>query len=581
MGVTQKNVSVKDSAELLSYVINQTPVLKENLDLPVQGQSIKPIGKLIMDNPVYKNAFLNTMNIIGVTVLTRNHWENPWKKFTDKGRLSYGQQVREIIVDIANVYDYNNFVNRPHDFVKTEVPNVLNYIHEVNYQKFYKTTTSDEQMAMAFDREDLFWLVDEIVNSLYEGYEYDSYLANKYMLARRILDGTVTAIEIPNMNSMTDREVVAFIKEYSNNMIFRSPNYNPAGIRKATKFEDQFAIVSTKFDAKFTTNVLATSYFRSDAEMKAQMELCDGFGNFDTQRLSEIFCERDENGNIIPDKYLPGYIPLTDAEITALQTIPVCLVGIDFFQDRWYGADNMEPGRKTEFFNPQTMRTNHWLHTWGVLSTSPFEQAIVFTSNAQAISSVQVSPSTATVTKGQELKFNAIVNASGFANKAVAWSINQVAQTAGANINESGVLKVPSDYVSTGSGTAGVYTINIDTILETGDKVTVNGVTYTVDATSEDTKAKQITAMKTALNDAKVTDYFTIGGTSTTTTLTQKSGYYGQVEPVFEFTPATGSDGESSIEETTAGVIPNSTIVVTATSIYDKTKSGTATITVA
>lgn len=581
MGVTQKNVSVKDSAELLSYVINQTPVLKENLDLPVQGQSIKPIGKLIMDNPVYKNAFLNTMNIIGVTVLTRNHWENPWKKFTDKGRLSYGQQVREIIVDIANVYDYNNYVNRPHDFIKTEVPNVLNYIHEVNYQKFYKTTTSDEQMAMAFDREDLFWLVDEIVNSLYEGYEYDSYLANKYMLARRILDGTVTAIEIPNMNSMTDRDVVAFIKEYSNNMIFRSPNYNPAGIRKATSFENQFAIVSTKFDAKFTTNVLATSYFRSDAEMKAQMELCDGFGNFDTQRLSEIFCERDENGNIIPDKYLPGYIPLTDAEITALQTIPVCLVGIDFFQDRWYGADNMEPGRKTEFFNPQTIRTNHWLHTWGVLSTSPFEQAIVFTTNAQAISSVQVSPSTATVTKGQELKFNAIVNASGFANKAVAWSINEVAQQAGANIREDGKLTVPSDYTSTGSGTAGVFTINIDTILETGDKVTVNGVTYTVDATSEDTKAKQITAMKSALNDAKVTDYFTIGGTSTTTTLTQKSGYYGQVEPVFEFTPATGSDGESSIEETTAGVIPNNTIVVTATSIYDKTKSGTATITVA
>lgn len=579
MGVTQKNVSVKDSAELLSYVINQTPVLKENLDLPVQGQSIKPIGKLIMDNPVYKNAFLNTMNIIGVTVLTRNHWENPWKKFTDKGRLSYGQQVREIIVDIANVYDYNNYVNRPHDFVKTEVPNVLNYIHEVNYQKFYKTSTSDEQMAMAFDREDLFWLVDEIVNSLYEGYEYDSYLANKYMLARRILDGTVTAIEIPNMNSMTDREVVAFIKEYSNNMIFRSPNYNPAGIRKATKFEDQFAIVSTKFDAKFTTNVLATSYFRSDAEMKAQMELCDGFGNFDTQRLSEIFCERDENGNIIPDKYLAGYIPLTDDEITALQTIPVCLVGIDFFQDRWYGADNMEPGRKTEFFNPQTMRTNHWLHTWGVLSTSPFEQAIVFTSNAQAITSVQVSPSTATVTKGQELKFNAIVNASGFANKAVAWSINEVAQQAGANIREDGKLTVPSDYTSTGSGTAGVFTINIDTILETGDVVTVNGVSYTVSA-DDDTKAKQITAMKTALNDAKVTTYFSIGGTSTTTTLTQKSGYYGQSDPVFVFTPGENSDGEASIEETTPGVIPNSTIVVTATSIYDKTKSGIATITV-
>lgn len=579
MGVTKQNISAKDSAELLSYVINQTPILKENIDLPVQGQSIKPIGKLIMDNPAYKNAFLNTMNIISVTVLTRNHWENPWKKFTDKGRISYGQQVREIIVDIANVYDYNNYVNRPHDFIKTEVPNVLSYIHEVNYQKFYKTTTSDEQMAMAFDREDLFWLVDEIVNSLYEGYEYDSYLANKYMLARRILEGTVTAVQIPDFDTKTDRDIVAFVKEYSNNMIFRSPNYNPAGLRKATKFEDQFAIVSTKFDAKFTTNVLATSYFRSDAEMKAQMELCDGFGNFDQERLREIFGKRDENGDLIPGEYLDGYVPLTSTELTALQTIPVVLVGVDFFQDRYYGADNMVPGRKTEFFNPQTMRTNHWLHTWGVLSTSPFEQAIVFTTDAQAIESVQVSPSTATVTKGQSLKFNAIVSADGFANKAVAWSINQVAETAGANINENGELDVPSDYTSTGSGTAGVFTINIDTILETGDKVTVNGVSYTVSA-DDDTKAKQITAMKTALNDAKVTDYFTIGGTSTTTTLTQKSGYYGQVEPVFVFEPGENSDGVASIEETTPGVVPNNTIIVTATSIYDKTKSGTAKITV-
>lgn len=581
MGVTQKNVSTKDSAELLSYIINQTPILKENLDLPVQGESINGIGKIIIKNPVYKNAFLNTVNLIGLTVITRNHWENPWKKFTDKGELTYGQQIREIITDIANVYDYNQYVNRPHDFIKTEVPNVLSYIHEINYQKFYKTTTSDEQMAMAFERGDLFTLIDQIVNSLYEGDEYDTYLVNKYMLARRILDGTVTAVQIEDLATKTDREVVAEIKGYSNDMSFRSPNFNPAGIRKATPFDEQFAIVSTKFDAKFTTNVLSTSYFRSDAEMKAQMELCDGFGNFDDERLAKIFAKRDENGNVIPNEYVDGYVPLTADEKTALNTIPVALVGADFFQERWYGLNNMAEGRKTEFFNPQTLRTNHWLHKWGSVSTSPFENAIVFTSTPQEITSVTVSPSTATVTKGQELQLNSIVVANGFANKAVAWSINEVARTAGANIREDGKLIVPSNYTSTGSGTAGVYTIEIDTILETGDKISVNGVEYTCDASSQDTIAKQITALKSALNDAKVTDYFTIGGTSTTCTLTQKSGYYGQKEPVFVFTAATSSDGESSIEETTAGVIPNSTIVVTATSIYDKTKSGIATITVA
>ena len=443
--VSQGNLNVTNSAELLSYVINQTPELRENLKLPVQGESIKGIGKIIMKNPVYKNAFLNTMNLIGLTVITRNHWENPWKKFTDKGELSWGQQVREIIVDIANVYDYNEYVNRPHDFINTEVPNVLSYLHEINYQKFYKTTTSDEQMAMAFEREDLFMLVDEIVNSLYEGYEYDTYLVNKYMLARRILDGTVTAIQIKDIANKTDRDVVAEIKAVSNDMTFRSPRFNPAGIRKATAFEDQFAIVSTKFDAKFTTNVLATSYFRSDAEMKANMELTDGFGNFDMPRLAEIFAKRDDQGNVIEGEYVDGYVPLTQDEMTALQEIPCAIVGIDFFQDRYYGMDNNAPTRKTEFFNPQTLRTNHWLHAWGSVSSSPFENAVVFTVTAQGVTSVSVSPSTATVTKGQSLQLSATVVTTGFANKAVYWTVDADAYADGVRIADDGELIIPAD----------------------------------------------------------------------------------------------------------------------------------------
>lgn len=443
--VAEKNLNVRTSAELLSYIINQTPELRDNIKLPVQGESINGIGKLIMKNVVYKNAFLNTVNLIGLTVITRNHWENPWKKFTDKGELSWGQQIREVITDIANVYDYNEYVNRPHDFIKTEVPNVLSYLHEINYQKFYKTTTSDEQMAMAFERGDLFQLIDQIVNSLYEGYEYDTYLVNKYMLARRILDGTVTAIQIVNMDSKTDREVVAEVKAISNDMTFRSPKFNPAGIRKATSFENQFAIVSTQFDAKFTTNVLATSYFRSDAEMKANMELVDGFGNFDDTRLAEIFAKRDSNGDVVSNEYVDGYVPLTSNEKTALAEIPCAIVGIDFFQDRYYGMDNNAPTRKTEFFNPQTLRTNHWLHNWGSVSTSPFENAVVFTKTAQAVSSVTVSPSSATVSQGQDLKLSATVVTTGFANKAVSWSVDSSAVADGVTIDQDGTLHVPSD----------------------------------------------------------------------------------------------------------------------------------------
>ena len=578
--VAQNNLNVNDSVELLSYIINVTPGLRGEIDLPVQGQSIQPIGKLIMGNPVYKNAFLNTINLIGKTVITRNHWENPWRKFTYKGTLSYGQQVRDIIVDIANIYDYNNFADRPHAFLETEVPNVLQNITEVNYQKFYKTTTSDEQMAMAFETGDLFSLIDEIIGSMFEGMEYDDFLVAKYILARRILDGTITAKQIENYDSLTPRQIVSIIKGISNKMTFRSPFYNPAGVRKATDFENQFAIMDSDFEAKVSTEVLATSFFKDEADMRAQSELTDGFGNFDVARLNEIFGRRDENGALIDNEYLDGYVPFTDAEIEKLNEIPCAIVGYDFFQNRKFGTDTQAPtGKTTDFYNPQTMKINHWLHEWGIMATSPFENAVVFTKTAQGVTGVVVSPSTASVSKGQSLELSAVVTTTGFANKAVLWS--QDGGT-GAKIDQSGKLSIPSNYDTTGSGTAGVYDIEIKTILETGDKLTVNGVTYTVDASSEDTIAKQITALKSALNVATITDNYTVGGTQPHCTLTEKSGKYGILPvPVVTLEKASGSAGAIDYTTTTEGEHAGNIILVTATSVYDNTKTATATITVA
>lgn len=562
---SKKVLSAKSSAELLSYIINVTPELREEIDLPKQGESIAPYGKIIMNNERYRNAFINTVNLIGLTVIKRNAWDNPWD-FTLRGTLRFGQQIREIINDLCNVYDYNALFTDKDRFLETVVPNVLNYMHEVNFQKFYQTTTSDSQLAMAFETEDLFTYIDDCITMLYESLKYDTYLVDKYMLCRRIIDGTITSVKIDDFATKTTREIVAEMKGISNKMTFRSPKYNPAGIRRATRFEDQIMILNTEFDGKVTTEVLATSYFRNDAEFKTNLALIDSFSDTDEARLTELLGS--------------AFTPFTSTEKTALAKIPAVIISKEWFMDYDYALNTESGEKQTEFYNPTTLENNHFLHAWKVFSTSPFENAVVFTQDSLAVSSVSVSPSTASVSKGQELKLSATVNTTGFANKAVYWGINSVAETAGASITQEGVLKVPSDYTSTGSGTAGVYTISIDTILETGDKVSVNGVEYTVDASSQDTIAKQITAMKSALNNAKVTDYFTIGGTSTTTTLTQKSGYYGQVEPDFVFTAGSGSSGESTIETTTEGVIPNNTIVVSATSVFDNTKSATSKITV-
>lgn len=437
-------LNVKNDAELLSYIINSDPVLSAEIDLPVQGESIAPIGKLIVENERYKNAFINAVNVIGLTMINRNYWNDPWENFTNNGYMSFGDSAREMTVDIANVYDYNTYAIDVDHFLENVVPNVYEYIHPLNYQKFYKTTTSDSQMAMAFYNEGgLISLIEEIISSLYEGYKYDKYIVNKYMLCRRIVDGTITSVQIANFNSLSARERVAFMKNISNKMTFRNPNYNPTGIRIATPFDKQILIMNTDFESSLTTEVLATSFFLNQADFKSRGALIDGYGNHDSARLLEVLGDQ--------------YIPFTDDELTALAKIPACIIDDEFFQNKTYRLDSASEGdgvfveggvdglKRTSFYNPETMKNNHWLHYWGIKSTSPFKQAVVFTTDAVAVSSVSISPSTATVDPGQELKLSATVATTGFANKSVVWSVDDTSKADGVTISQKGILKVPSE----------------------------------------------------------------------------------------------------------------------------------------
>ena len=429
MNNTASVLNTQDNAELLSYIINQDPVLSAEIDLPVQGESIAPIGKLIVSNERYKNAFLNIVNVIGLTVINDKRWRSPWDEFTEKGTMTLGQTVREIYVDIANVYDYNTYKNQPTHFLQNVVPNVYEYMHELNYEKFYKTTTSDEEIAMAFTTEGgLFSLINKVIASLYEGYEYDKYIVAKYLLCRRMLDGTMS---VHTLTADTVRGKVAEMKAISDKMTFRKPDYNPAGVRSFSRFEDQFFLVDTSFDGNMSVEVLATSYFRNDAMLRSNLAIIDGFNDHDTNRLTELL------GN--------AYEDFTSDELTALATVPAVIVDRDFFQVYNYYYDN----RATEFFNPETLRTNHWLHTKKVVSSSPFAPAIIFTSLTPNISSVTVSPSSATVEKGQNLQLSATVVNVGFANKSVTWSVDETSASKGVSIDEKGLLKVSKNSTAT------------------------------------------------------------------------------------------------------------------------------------
>lgn len=444
---------IDNDAQLLSAIVNQMnvdPAVAGKLPLPEQGtpdevrSSIQNIGKLILKDQRYKNAFINAINVIGLIMVNRNAWDDPWEEFTNRGTMNFGDSAVEMSVDIASVFDYNATSNDPIAFLSHVVPNVYTYIHRINYQKYYKATTSDAQMAMAFNREGgLISLVDEIIQSLFEGYKYDKYLVNKYMLCRRILDGTITPHYIANYASLTPRQRATEIKNVSSLMTFRSPNYNPAGIRIATPFTKQIAIVDTAYDAELETDVYATSFFLDSARMKPRLALIDGFNNQDIARLQEIFDMGDGN----------TFVPFTSDELSALANVIGCIIDDEWFQNYNYALDyDAEPfdngsrgdGTKmTEFYDPQSLKHTMWLHYWGIKSTSPYKQAVVFSKSEPAVSSVSVSPSSASVTQGSELQLTAVVATTGFANKSVLWSVDDTSKQAGVTIDTTGKLRIP------------------------------------------------------------------------------------------------------------------------------------------
>lgn len=89
---------------------------------------------------------------------------------------------------------------------------------------------------------------------------------------------------------------------------------------------------------------------------------------------------------------------------------------------------------------------------------------------------------------------------------------------------------------------AGVYTIAVGGTVASGDKITVNGVTITLDSTSGADAAAAATALKTALEaDAAFNAAYGMTRSSGTLTVTEKSGHYGVGIPTGKIESSAGT----------------------------------------
>lgn len=391
-------------------------------------ESIRAIGEVVMSYQPLQNAFLSALvNRIGRVIITSRLYENPWAVFK-KGLLEYGETVEEIFVNLAKPHQFDPEVAESEIF-KREIPDVRAAFHTMNFQKFYKTTVSNDQLRQAFlSWEGITDLIGKIIEALYTGANYDEFITMKYLVARMALSGNMYPLNVPTISADNAKSIVSKIKGVSNTLEFMSSEYNYAGVSTYTDKRYQYLILNAEFDATIDVEVLASAFNLSKAEFMGQRILVDSFANQDTARLNILFAND------------PNYTPFTEEELTALETIPAVLVDRDWFMifDNYY---NM-----TEQYNGQGLYWNYWYHVWKTFSTSPFNNAIVMTTATPGITSVTVTPGTATTTPGNTVQLTATVVATGFADKSVTWSLTGSTK---ATVSPAGLVTIPADDDST------------------------------------------------------------------------------------------------------------------------------------
>lgn len=416
-----------DSTKILNAIRSENGGYYQSIVPIADGtvDNIRKIGTVIMGNNDLQNAFLNALiNRIGRVIITSRMYENPWAGFK-KGMLEYGETVEEIFVNIAKPHQFDPNTAESEIF-KREIPDVRAEFHPMNYQKFYKVTVSNDQLRQAFlSMQGITDLIGRIIDSLYTGANYDELVTMKYLVGRFALAGNIYPVNIPNVNATNAREIVSTIKGISNDLEFLKAQYNIQNVLTTSPKNDQFLIMNAKFDAVIDVEVLATSFNMDKAEFMGHRVPIDSFdlSTAEIARLDELF--KDDS----------SYQKFTTAEIKQLKNIPCILVDRDWFMV----FDNYM--NMTEQYNGQGLYWNYWYHVWKTFSVSPFSNGVLFTTETPAITSVTVSPSTATVTKGNMLQLTATTVVTGFADKDVTWSVAGISMVA-TTISQTGLLSV-------------------------------------------------------------------------------------------------------------------------------------------
>lgn len=394
-------------------------------------ESIRQVGEFINAYQPRQNQFLSSLvNRIGLVIVSSKAYSNPWS-WIKKGTLDYGEAIEDIYVNLAKVENFqadgstNDLLA---DLFGTRKPDVQTAFHQMNFQKKYPVTVSEDQLRTAFTSMDgVNNLIEYIVQSLYTAFEYDEFCVYQYMLGRLALEGKIKSVTIPAViDKDTAETAVEAIKNVSDEMTFLKTKYNMAGVFTHTAKTEQYVLKAIDVNNKLSVKVLAPAFNMDEVTFAGHQVLLDDYDDAKLARMNELLGDNDD------------FVAFTPEEVAKLRNIKAYVLDEGFL----FQYDKLV--KMTEQNIPNELKWNYFLHHWSLFSASPFKNACAFTTDEADVTGIEVSPSEASIFSGQTMQFEATVSGTGLYNADVEWTITGE-NSADTVINRAGQLTVGKD----------------------------------------------------------------------------------------------------------------------------------------
>ena len=389
--------------------------------------NLKDIGKALFSYEPAMNQFLNELiNRIGMVYVHDKLYNNKLK-FLKRGYLEYGDSIEELFVDLAKAI---HFVPAPAtgnecDVYKQYKPEIVSAFHRVNREDTYPITINEEMLKRAFTGYQAFSsFVAGIFNSVYRADEVDEYILFKQLLGETLSNSYLVQVTKPTDKTTSEAFSIA-MRANGLALEYVSRKYNSAGVATNTDLSDQILILRSDIVPVIDVTQLANNFNLNLAQpISGRIIVIDDFGQ----------------GN---DNIIGGII---DRDFSMIY-------------DTVYKTESI--------YNPRHLYWNYFLHHHQIIASSPFANAIGFTTETitPKIEDLTVLPATQSIAKGYSNSVRTVVDFVGDIDTSVTYSI-ATATSDDTRVTESGEVFIGADE------TASTLTVTATSVANSGKTAT-------------------------------------------------------------------------------------------------------------